>query len=1072
MARKRITYQTQALYVGTTGQSSPDQLHRIQTASHDVEVQYVDINEMGKLARLSQEIVESPVVSLDFSYYLMDAHNENKMGFSIADINGPRVNLISGFLTDQEKEEKNYYLLTVPEGKEASDGSNAYGLGNGLLGVGNGFITSYNAEASVGEIPTASVSIEATNLRFDTESNNVPNPAINTEDGEPIDNNITIPVSTTGNLTSAILRPGDIVMDFGGSNLDQGGAVLPGMDSVDDNLTGSACVQSFSLDVPLSRTPMLCLTKFHPITRTLDLPATATLSVNANVTSISSGDLNSMICNPEVPRDITITMYNKCRDGQNMVYEFRNAVLDSQSMSSVFDSNKSVDLTFSTALDSSSSEKGVFIKSVLNPSSTTTTTTTTSTSSTSSTSTSTSTSSTSTSTSSTSSTSTSTSTSSTSTSTSSTSSTSTSTSTSSTSSSTSSTSSTSTSTSTTSSTSSVTSPACCSFSGGASLRPVITSSCAWLDVFFAQLNWQELDPENAPETWTAEGNDPTNATWQIQIGCQSEPTSWGGNFLQQGCFDGLPTLEQGVASFPASCIDNPRSISAGNTTQEMEAACEEHVQGMDLGGNPQPHGGIPMRYVGDTTANLTNGNLYYICQVGDFGNGIEASVVEKTTRSAATACAENPPLMASCSDFEEIQAVNPPLWVLDDLGGDDSNCFIGGDFCNDPPPTTTTTTSTSSTTTSQCNNTLCVSNFKVNGTDNEIANANGTYTSVNLGNGEFGWRLDLVGGKFSFIKKNGNDFKFEIAKQVGNDHDEWTPTSSLNMLCPNVQNDLQALTQRTYQRVSDNLTSDLVSILNNACSTTSTSTTSTSTTSSTTSTTTAPPPPPPPPPSIDLEEGVGAWYRIQIATNQSTDSNACNTELNCNTSEKLAMQQVNMVWVGDIKIDETSPARTNFPINDFPVITEGDKIKFSGPSSTSEKYVVFGKAKRGVVVFDSTTPDGDGYYTISPSIYTDCPDHTEDNNGDPCDPCVVAKRYATDAGPPDQGGAVQFTNNGAIEDPNNPGSLLPDGTDYIILDDQATIDNGEEVRIIDQTQQGDPSWMFATVPCSTISEVP
>ena len=380
MARKRITYQTEALYVGTTGQSSPDQLHRIQTASHNVDVQYVDINEMGRLAKLSSELIEAPVVNLEFSYYVVDGYNESTAGFTVPNTSDPLANIISGFLSDHENEEKNYYLLTVPEGKEASDGSSSYGLGNGVLGVGNGFITSYGVEASVGEIPTANISIEGSNLRFDTGSTSIPNPAINTENGDPVNHNITIPVSTTGTLSAAALRPGDVVMDFGDEGLDQGGAVLPGMDYADSPLTGTSCIQSFSLDVPLSRTPALCLTKFYPITRSLDFPTTATLSVNAGVADISSGALNEIICHPEKTRDITITMYNKCREGTSIIYRFKNAILDSQTMSNVFDSDKTVDLVFSTTLDSSSStDNGVFINGSIDdppPPPTTTTTTT------------------------------------------------------------------------------------------------------------------------------------------------------------------------------------------------------------------------------------------------------------------------------------------------------------------------------------------------------------------------------------------------------------------------------------------------------------------------------------------------------------------------------------------------------------------------------------------------------------------------------------------------------------------------------------------------------------------------
>ena len=328
MSRKRITYQSESLYVGSTGQYNPTQLHRIQSVSNSVDIQYVDINEMGKLASLSKEIVESPVTNLDFNYFLVDGHNEQEMGFSIAPTGGNRVNFLSGFFADSDNEEKNYYLLTVEEGKDAHQSTfDQTNLNNGIIGIGNGFITSYSIEAAVGSIPSADVSVEASNLSFQTGNKHFNSPAINTEDGTALSmthaigqtiNLINYPVSSTGSLSDFILRPGDVVVDFDTPALDQGGALLPGMNYSDPNSLNResiACVQSVSIDIPLSRTPMLCLTHFHPKTRHLDFPITATLSVNANLADISSGSLNDIICNPQTRRDISITLNNKCKNG-------------------------------------------------------------------------------------------------------------------------------------------------------------------------------------------------------------------------------------------------------------------------------------------------------------------------------------------------------------------------------------------------------------------------------------------------------------------------------------------------------------------------------------------------------------------------------------------------------------------------------------------------------------------------------------------------------------------------------------------------------------------------------------
>jgi hypothetical protein len=361
MARKRIIYQSEALFVGSTGTANPAQIHRVQDVSHSVEVARTDINEFGKLAALSREVIEVPTVSLDFTYYTVDGQNEADLGFNVRGIGGQAtdVNCISGIM-GLEGAEKNYYVLTVPEGEDATQG--AFGASahanNGVIGIGNGFITSYTLDASVGEIPSSSVSVEASNLRFDTTSSGFQNPAIDFSDGSEIDADITITESTTGTLSTAAIRPGDITVDFGSETLEQGGALLPGMTTSD----GVSCVQSVSLDLPLSRTPLQCLGSLFPKSRELDFPISASLSVSANLADITSGTLKDLLCSEGRKRDVSITMKNRCGEGTSVVYTIKGAQLDSQSMSSSIGDNKSVDLTFSAQLGGpSDADNGIFI---------------------------------------------------------------------------------------------------------------------------------------------------------------------------------------------------------------------------------------------------------------------------------------------------------------------------------------------------------------------------------------------------------------------------------------------------------------------------------------------------------------------------------------------------------------------------------------------------------------------------------------------------------------------------------------------------------------------------------------
>jgi hypothetical protein len=353
MARKRIIYQSEALYTGPTGDASPLQLHRIQDVSHSVEVTRTDVNSFGRLAALSREVIEAPTVSCDFSYYVVDGFNESGLGFTTNGI----ANALSGVMASgSSSAERNFYIMTSKEGEDAIGSTVA---NNGVIGIGNAYITSYGVEASVGEIPTASVSAEGVNVRFDTTATSFPSPAINPANGEAISSATTLPAASTGTLSVAALRPGDLSLSFGASGLQGGGVILPGMDAATG---GVSCVQSVSIDMPLGRTPLQCLGDTFPTSRELDFPINVTMAVSANVADIESGTLRDLLCNDAQKRDITITMNEKCSASGSVAFTLKNAQLDSQNMSSSIGDNKTVDLSFSAQVGGSNdASNGLFI---------------------------------------------------------------------------------------------------------------------------------------------------------------------------------------------------------------------------------------------------------------------------------------------------------------------------------------------------------------------------------------------------------------------------------------------------------------------------------------------------------------------------------------------------------------------------------------------------------------------------------------------------------------------------------------------------------------------------------------
>lgn len=396
MATDRIIYQSESLFVskinGTGTSSNIDsgdisEVNRVQDMSYNMEVTRTDINEFGQLAALSREVTEPPTVSIDFSYYLTNGTQENALGF---DLNSgdtfPDTNptsftksLLDGL---NNKDELNYYIVTSPEGEDVHGQTAINGSDHGCIGIGNGFITSYGITAAVGELATASVSVEASNILFknDLSGTGMNNPAIDIDSttGAKINSKVDWAnvVSSDGNHKDNggeeifAIRPGDITVDFDAAgyigtsqagNLQTGGAVLPGAGTTAPTGKSAIHLQNVSIDLPIGRSPLTRLGNHYPFARKVDFPVNMTLSASALMTDIDDGSLDALICGGETPRDIAITLNTRCGNTTAMVFVMRNAILDTQSFSASIGDNKTVDLTFSSQIGGANdSQNGVF----------------------------------------------------------------------------------------------------------------------------------------------------------------------------------------------------------------------------------------------------------------------------------------------------------------------------------------------------------------------------------------------------------------------------------------------------------------------------------------------------------------------------------------------------------------------------------------------------------------------------------------------------------------------------------------------------------------------------------------
>jgi hypothetical protein len=369
MANNRVIYQSDSLFVSkevnSTGAGDHAQLRRVQSANYSLTVNRQDVNQFGQLSRLEAIILESPTVSFDTSYLLGDGFNEMALGFA----NGASFD--KGFISGQIESTSgtNLYVLSAAEGQDVNT-TLANSTNFNTVGVGNAFLTDYTLDASVGSLPTITVSFEGTNMNGTANISGGPNgfsgisgvgidPVNGTVVAEHLSasqkgTGVVLPAATGSDLVAntnettddkipSALRPGDITLSFANAN----------GDSIIDIGGGSdgAHVQSVSLSIPLSRTPIERLGSRFAYARVVDFPIVPTLSVSAIVNETQTRALTDIINDDEFISELQFTF--KDSDTSNTPrasYKLKNLKLDSESFSSSIGPNKTVDLSFSVSI--------------------------------------------------------------------------------------------------------------------------------------------------------------------------------------------------------------------------------------------------------------------------------------------------------------------------------------------------------------------------------------------------------------------------------------------------------------------------------------------------------------------------------------------------------------------------------------------------------------------------------------------------------------------------------------------------------------------------------------------------
>jgi len=459
MARTRVIYQNEALYCSMDVPYSGNQtgtlispgggdgggnfnvmdLNRVQSISYSFNVARQDVNQFGELAAIDQCIVEAPTVSLDASYYLSNFTNEHRLGFFVTQSgegttyasNQPRADstatksCITNIIDSTSNAyQKSYYILTAKEGKDANySGPTGVpcaksGDYESVIGIGNGFLSSYSTEGSVGGMPTVSFSVEGQNMNFvslpDLSLSGDPatgdirfcngfrvsaqgqaagntlvgisgeNPAVNPVDGTKYGSSVCLPVPS-GNPTGTMgeistLRPGDITLTLAKQT---GNAVFNAATGVigTDGFTASqrgmqdpdyagvnienAHIQSYNISFDLSRTPIQKLGVKYAYARPTDFPINISLSLEAIVSDLTTGSLADMInCDDAFDARITLKDPTCTVSPKPEVcnYVIKGLKLNTQSFSQSIGDNQTVSLDFSTQIGGPEQKsKGLFM---------------------------------------------------------------------------------------------------------------------------------------------------------------------------------------------------------------------------------------------------------------------------------------------------------------------------------------------------------------------------------------------------------------------------------------------------------------------------------------------------------------------------------------------------------------------------------------------------------------------------------------------------------------------------------------------------------------------------------------
>ncbi len=356
MARKKLSPTNIAIFAGpspATGvhtTSNINEIRGVQSFSFDLSETKEDIFIFGKRAAETREALDPSVATFDLSYLISNFDNEKSLGFVTNGTSGTFANLING-----TKDERNFFVMIASDGNDAI-GSNP--AATPCLGFGNCTLASYAVNAAVGSYPTATLSFEAIDAEYYTDSDAERLPAINLDTGAIAAGTFTLPTASGNSLSGRdpVLRPRDITVNLSGAS------------GLFHNL-GTACVQSVDISVDFAREQQQCLGFKYRKESVMADAIPVTVGIEFLAKDMVTGRLSEFSCGTGLYRAIVNISRPSCNGvGANAAtFDLKGLSWESQSQDFTLGQQSTVTINFQGTIGGANDlTRGLFTSGIAN----------------------------------------------------------------------------------------------------------------------------------------------------------------------------------------------------------------------------------------------------------------------------------------------------------------------------------------------------------------------------------------------------------------------------------------------------------------------------------------------------------------------------------------------------------------------------------------------------------------------------------------------------------------------------------------------------------------------------------